>query len=283
MGSVKIHHLNLLTMCPFGGRLVRRGGPLLAPAEMVAHALLVETARDGLVLVDTGIGRGDLADPRARLGGFFLSVFRPRLGAACTAVEQITELGYRREDVRHIAVTHLDLDHAGGLPDFAEAEVHVHRRERDAALAPRTWNERVRYRRAHFEHGPRWVVHDVGGDRWHGFESVRVIADDVVLVPLIGHTRGHAGVAVRTPPGSDVEWLLHAGDAYFASAEMEDPPSCPPALRVFQSASAVDDRVRRRNATRLRTFKRQEGSRVRVFSAHCQREYRELAGRHTVS
>ena len=35
--------------------------------------------------------------------------------------------GFRREDVRHILVTHLDFDHAGGLPDFPDAVVHVQR------------------------------------------------------------------------------------------------------------------------------------------------------------
>ena len=47
---MKIHHLNLCTMCPFGGRLVSGGqGSVLARGELVVHALLVETPRDGLL------------------------------------------------------------------------------------------------------------------------------------------------------------------------------------------------------------------------------------------
>ncbi len=34
-------------------------------------------------------------------------------------------LGYSINDVRHIILTHLDLDHAGGLHDFPNAAVHV--------------------------------------------------------------------------------------------------------------------------------------------------------------
>ncbi|MFD0510570.1 MBL fold metallo-hydrolase [Streptomyces aureus] len=33
----------------------------------------------------------------------------------------MTGLGYAVDDVRHIVLTHLDLDHAGGLPDFPRA------------------------------------------------------------------------------------------------------------------------------------------------------------------
>lgn len=44
-------------------------------------------------------------------------------------VKQIDGRSYRIEDVRHIVLTHLDLDHAGGLPDFPHAKVHVHATE----------------------------------------------------------------------------------------------------------------------------------------------------------
>ena len=44
-------------------------------------------------------------------------------------------LGLDPRDVRHIVVTHLDLDHAGGLADFPDAKVHLHAREHAAAMA----------------------------------------------------------------------------------------------------------------------------------------------------
>ena len=42
------------------------------------------------------------------------------------------------------------------------------------------------------------------GETWKGFESIRAIPgldDDILLVPLTGHTRGHSGVAVNTEDG----------------------------------------------------------------------------------
>jgi glyoxylase-like metal-dependent hydrolase (beta-lactamase superfamily II) len=202
---------------------------------------------------------------------------RPQLREEHTAAWQVERLGFARHDVRHLVCTHLDVDHAGGLPDFPHADVHVHRREHDAVIARATLNERQRYRRVHFAHGPRWALHDEGaGDRWLGFERVRAIGDDVALIPLPGHTRGHCAVAVRAPHGYGVEWLLHCGDAYFFHAEVLDPPSCPAGLVVFQRTMAVDDHVRAANADRLRALNREHGGKVRLFSAHSPRELDEL-------
>jgi glyoxylase-like metal-dependent hydrolase (beta-lactamase superfamily II) len=259
--SAKIHHLDCGTMCPFGGGLVSGEG-LFSSAKMVAHCLLVER-ENGLLLVDTGFGLDDVRSPAERLGRAFLSVTRPVLDPEETAVRQIRRLGLDPRDVRDVVVTHLDLDHAGGLPDFPEARVHVFYPEYEAALRPPTSAERRRYRPAHFAHGPRWEAHRVEGESWSGFEAVRVLGDDVLLVPLVGHTRGHSAVAVRDGD----RWLLHCGDAYFHHGELADPPYCPPGLRVFQATMSVDDRARVRNQDRLRALVREKKD-VFAFSAH---------------
>jgi glyoxylase-like metal-dependent hydrolase (beta-lactamase superfamily II) len=192
---------------------------------------------------------------------------RPRLDAEETAVRRVQQLGFSPRDVRHILVTHLDPDHAGGLSDFPEAAVHATGREIDAALNP-TAMERQRYRAAQLAHGPRWVRHAPAGERWMGFECVRDLPGlppEILLVPLYGHSRGHSAVAVSTGRG----WLLHAGDAYFYRGEVDpDAPSCPPALRVFQRFAAVDDAARLRNQARLRELARERRGGVTIFSSH---------------
>ena len=95
---------------------------------MVCHCLLIETD-EGLVLVDGGIGTGDIADP-ARLGPSWVREVSPRLDPAETALAQVRALGFRASDVRSLVMTHLDLDHAGSVPDFPHAKVHVHAREK---------------------------------------------------------------------------------------------------------------------------------------------------------
>jgi glyoxylase-like metal-dependent hydrolase (beta-lactamase superfamily II) len=261
---MRIHHLDCATMCPYSARIVNGHGGWFSPGKMVCHCLVVES-NDGLVLVDTGLGMGDLQDPKGRLGRAFVAITRPVLRREQTALAQIERLGFRRQDVRHIVPTHLDLDHAGGLSDFPDAKVHVFQPELDAAMARATFGERERYRRAHFEHLPKWEAHSVEGDTWLGFDRVRVLGEDIALVPLVGHTRGHCAVAVRDGEG----WQLHCGDAYFFHGEV-DPvaPRSTPGLALFQRLVAVDDKARRKNQVRLRELVRDHGREVKVFSAH---------------
>ena len=251
-------------MCPFGQRLLSGRGSLAARGELVCHVLLVEAA-DGLVLVDTGFGTGDLTRP-SRLGRFFTSVVQPKLDERETAVAQVRALGFDPSDVRHIVLTHLDLDHAGGLGDFPGAQVHVFAAEHEARLKGATFNERQRYVAAQFAHGPDWTVHDVDGDEWLGFESVRVLPGDseVLMIPLPGHTRGHTGVALRRDSG----WLLHCGDAYFSHTELETPPRCPPGLKLYQSLTTIDARRRDANLERLRELARRHAADVRLICSH---------------
>jgi glyoxylase-like metal-dependent hydrolase (beta-lactamase superfamily II) len=188
--SIRVHHLNCGTMCPYSRRLMAGQGGWLETAELCCHCLLIETAQ-GLVLVDSGLGTDDIARP-ARLGRAFVAGIRPRLLEHETAIAQVRALGFAAADVRHIVVTHLDLDHAGGLADFPQAQVHVFDAELEAALAP-DLRERMRYQSAQWAHGPQWVRHRVEGEHWHGFEAIRAIPGldpDLLLVPLTGHTRG---------------------------------------------------------------------------------------------
>lgn len=262
---MRVHHLNCGSFCPHGRRLVNGEGGLLERATVVCHCLAIETG-DGLVLVDTGFGMEDARNPR-QLGGAFRLMMNPTPKAETTALKQLEALGFAAGDVRHIVTTHLDLDHAGGLPDFPEAEVHVLAPELEAALHPKL-DERLRYiGGAHWRHGPRWVTHGAGGDEWHGFESVRILPGldaELLLVPLIGHSRGHTAVALSTDGG----WLLHCGDAYFNHGEMETPPSCPPMLRFFQNMTASDNKARKANQERLRELAARHGDDVTLVCAH---------------
>lgn len=263
---MRIHHINCATMCPYGGRLINGNGALLSRAHIVCHCLLVETG-DGLILVDTGLGASDLAAPK-RLGGIFGAVARPRLDPEETAVRQIIRMGFKPDDVRHVVLTHLDVDHAGGLSDFPQAKVHVYEREFEAALHPSTFVERNRYIQAQWASHPHWVKHALAGEKWFGFDSVRALepnSSDVLLVPLHGHSHGHCGVAVRGPE----RWLLHCGDAYFVQSEMDSQhPRCTLGLRLLQYMLQMDGDTRRRNQNRLRTLVREHRDQVDIFCAH---------------
>ncbi len=251
-------------MCPWGKRLLSGEGGLLETTRLVCHALLIECT-NGLTLVDTGYGTGDVRNPR-QLGRPFLTLVRPQLDPCETASSQLSGLGFDPGDVRHVVLTHLDLDHAGGLVDFPQAEVHVFAREHQAAMSP-TWRERSRYVPDHWAHGPRWVPHTVAGEEWLGFESVRAVPegdDEILMIPLPGHTRGHTGVAVHRGD----RWLLHCGDAYFHRGEVATPPHCPAGLRAFQALNQVDGKLRHQNRERLRELANRHGSEVELICSH---------------
>lgn len=254
-------------MCPLGGRLW--GG---LDAKLVAHCLLVE-APTGLLLVDTGIGLGDIQRP-ARLGMGFVKMARPVLDERETALRQIERLGYSADDVRDIVLTHMDPDHAGALGDFPKATVHVYETEYRAAMAP-TLAETPRYRAAQWAHSPAWWPHRASGERWFGLECVRQLEGlppELLIVPLAGHTRGHAGVAIARGD----KWLLHAGDAYFSRHELRTPDKGAKLLRAFQYLDAFDNRVRLQNREHLRALHRAHADAVQIFCSHDPVELEEL-------
>lgn len=276
---MRIHHLNCISSCPLGGKLMDGRTPsLLQRGELCCHCLLIETD-GGLVLVDTGFGLHDVANPAHRLSSFFLALLSPDFHEEMTAVRQIEHLGYSAADVRHIVLTHLDFDHAGGLDDFPYATVHMLQQERDYAMLQRTWMDRQRYRPQQWASRSRWKVYRAGdGDAWYGFDCVRELAGlppEILLVPLAGHTFGHAGIAIRTPE----RWLLQAGDAYFYHREMDlSDPWCTPGLRFYQTMLEKDRMARLGNQERLRRLRHAHGAEVEIFCAHDPLEFERLTG-----
>ena len=264
---MRIHHLNCGTMCPMGGRLFDGYSDGLS-AHLVCHCLLVETDR-GLVLVDTGFGLRDVRQPRPRLSPVFVAMNRIQLREEDTALRAVERLGFLASDVRHIVVTHLDFDHAGGIEDFPNATVHVFGRELEAARGQRKgFVASQRYRPPQWDEAVNWQAYEAGGEPWYGFEAVRDLnglPPEILMIPLPGHTWGHCGVAVDNGNG----WLLLAGDAYFHHDEMNpDHPHCPPGMRAYQRLMEVDHAARLANQDRLRALVRGHGNEVRVVCSH---------------
>lgn len=261
---MKIHHFNSATIRPALQPLVDGLGSIANPKPVVCHCLVIETD-DGLILVDSGIGLHALANPRTWLGSVFIHANRPRLDPEETAIRQLARLGYAACDVRHIVLTHLDLDHAGGIADFPDATVHVSSPEFRGATAPTTPAERLRYRPVLWSRRPRWAVHELtGGERWFGFQAVgdaNGLPPQVRLIPLFGHSRGHVGVAVRTGQ----RWLLHAGDAYLNHRDIDATGRRPGGLRLVGAAQGT---VYRRTQQRLRNLMREHAEDVTIFCAH---------------
>lgn len=196
--KVAIHYLNCFT-CNARVPSHWRSGAL---------CLLIE-ASQGLVLVDTGLGRDDYIHKPGILRAFQWVTHVP-LDPGEAAIRQIVRLGYDPSDVRSIVLSHMHFDHCGGLPDFPHATVHVHQRELDAFFGPpRRWTD-LAYVRRHVAHHPNFIPYNETSDTWFGLQAIHLPFDpEMWLVPLFGHSRGHCGVAIRTQAG----WHFHVADA----------------------------------------------------------------------
>ncbi|NGO08082.1 MBL fold metallo-hydrolase [Streptomyces sp. HC44] len=236
---MKIHHLNCGTM-------------LLPIAHLVCHVLLIETA-GGLVLVDSGFGLDDIADPKRRVGPA-RRFLRPVFKAEETAAHQIERLGFSRDDVRHLALTHFDADHIGGLSDFPRAQVHLTAAEALGSMISPSRREKIRYQSAQWAHGPKIVEHSPDGEKWRGFAAAReldAIAPGIVLISLPGHTRGHACVA-----------------AFYHHGTIDGRTPVPAALRAMEALVARDLKRVRDNHARLAELYRHADPDLVIFSAH---------------
>ncbi|MFA9199745.1 MAG: MBL fold metallo-hydrolase [Cypionkella sp.] len=167
---MRIHYLRCGTDCPLGGALF--DGFSLGPfGDIPCAAQLVETS-EGLVLIDTGYGTDDVRHPHPRLSKFMRGLLNIRFRERETALRQVEALGFTARDVRHIVLTHLDFDHAGGIADFPQARVHLMAAERTAAERLRNgFVARRRYRPAQWNGATDWRTYDAGGgESWFGLD-----------------------------------------------------------------------------------------------------------------
>lgn len=272
-----VHHINCGTGCPFGGALFDGRSSGLR-GKLVCHCLVIET-NDGLVLIDTGYGLKDVRGPGPRITAPMMAMLNVQLREEETAIRQIEAMGHKASDVRHILLTHLDFDHAGGLEDFPNAAVHVMDAEFAAAAGPRAgFVPRNRYRPMQFDEVRDWRRYKGSrGERWFGFDAVRQLEGlppEILMIPLPGHTLGHAGIAVDTPNG----WVLHAGDAYFYRGEVRQRArECTPGLRAYQTMMEADRTMRMANQERVRELSVDHADEVRVLCAHDVVEFERAA------
>jgi glyoxylase-like metal-dependent hydrolase (beta-lactamase superfamily II) len=115
---------------------------------------------------------------------------------------------------------------------------------------------RLYYEPMHWAHGPRWRVHEgAETETWFGFDAIRIKeirSAEVLMIPLTGHSPGHAGVAIHTEDG----WIFHCGDALpFGGLASDAPP--------WISALVLGP-----HEGRIHKLAREHGDEVEIVSAH---------------
>ena len=146
--------------------------------------------------------------------------------------KQLDELGYGPDDVKYVIMSHLRLDHAGGMPLFPKATFIVRKSELRAAW----WPERFQV---------HYILKDCFSTRNFNFielndeENFGLFLDgSAVCIDTKGHSQGHQSVVLNLPNSGTI--VLPADTA--AKAEILD-ESVLPAI-VWNAEAAMRSLVK---------------------------------------
>ena len=149
--------------------------------EMCARALLLDSG-EKKVLVDTGIGN--------KMSEKFIKIYDVDY-TKHTLESSLKELGYTREDITDVIISHLHFDHAGGNTyydedkqlkiSFPNAVYHVQKGQYEWALSP-TDRDRASYFPDNYKYlEEKKVLNLLNGE--HKFDEC------ITLLPVNGHTK----------------------------------------------------------------------------------------------
>jgi glyoxylase-like metal-dependent hydrolase (beta-lactamase superfamily II) len=161
------------------------------------YAWIIEH-REGVIVVDTGQGAHLLETGRS-LHPYVRWEVAFRIDPEEEIGPQMRALGIAARDVKRVILTHLHMDHDGGLAHFPYSEILVAPGELHTASG---WAGRARGYLPH--RWPSWfdpVSLDLPPDPFGPFTASRRLTDagDVVAVATPGHTADHLSVLVQEP------------------------------------------------------------------------------------
>ena len=199
-----------------GHELARRMAPLFDENWsdwLPVYAFAIEH-RDGVILVNSGSNAGLKSLPRWH--PYFRLAVRFEIEREQEAGPQLRALGIAPRDVKTVVLTHMHIDHDGGLADFTASTVFVSPGELKAASGfageirgylPKRWPRG-------FDPQPLALADEPYGPF---AKSRRVTADGAVIaIPTPGHTRDHLSLAVDDGDAC----VILAGDASYSEANL---------------------------------------------------------------
>ena len=157
---------------------------------------LIDTG-DEVILVDTGMPK---EAPDAVPDDKTVIYMGNRINDYISSFE---ELGYRKEQVTKIILTHKHDDHSGELRSFPNAKIYVSRKEADIMGLD----------------GDNIVRVDFTDGAYHNFEKSQKIADGIYMIQAEGHTQGNSIVIAED---KDIFYMMHGDITYTDEALYEN-------------------------------------------------------------
>lgn len=169
-------------------RWVRTGGS--DQSTVIPVLCFLAVSADRLVLIDTGCSPTVVTDPAAAWGKLS-RLYEPRISDEDLVDAQVRAAGFDVADITDVVVTHLHMDHVGGLQLLKRPRVWVQRAEHRWGLCPDPHGAGG-YFRGEF---------DLADVDIHLLDGDTEIAGGIQCISTAGHTPGHQSVLVRLPSG----------------------------------------------------------------------------------
>ena len=208
------------------------------PAKWIGvplQAILVET-NDARILFDTGTHPDSKSRWPDVLAPYEYLVASPEQFLP----NRLAQVGLKPTDIDFAVLSHLHMDHSGGIEFLTNAKVLVHRNEFRSALD----------HYARLDGSPAYVKDDIAGwisnaIQWSPVEpdeDNRILAPGVTVINWgAAHTEGDLGLKIELPESGT---LVLCGDACYSSVNLGPPPVLPGSTALWDSQGLL--RVARR-------------------------------------
>jgi len=204
------------------------------PVETSVNVYLINTG-DKLVMVDAGSG----------------TFFGPTVGKLVTSLRAS---GYQPEQVDEIYVTHMHVDHVGGLVSdgkivFPNAIVRADQHDADFWLNKATMEAAPKEARPFFEGAMAAINPYAAAGKFKPFSGRTELVPGMSAVPAYGHTPGHSVVVVESQGERLVLWgdLMHVAAVQFADPSVTIRFDIDPKAAAAQRKAQYADAAKRRH------------------------------------
>jgi glyoxylase-like metal-dependent hydrolase (beta-lactamase superfamily II) len=189
-------------------------------AARVAVGMFVIEHPKGLVLVDTGNHPRVAEDATAYWGKDVAAAIQPEMAPDEAVDKHLIRLGYKLEEIKHVILTHMHLDHAGGMSLFPHATFYIQKDELAAAMWPDPRFAIGHYEIKDFAKTRNYDIKKLDGD-------LDLFGDGrISIIKTGGHSVGHQMVLLKL---REFGPTLLPGDACMMPEQLEllTPPGMP--------------------------------------------------------